>query len=105
MTENEFARRFPALNGALGALADSTGATDVQIAREAVGISFKRKEQGRKMIVALLQECNVFLSFLPDEWDALAAASNRRFDGPNDARDWLISMMTCWETLLRELDR
>ncbi|MFI5347693.1 MAG: hypothetical protein ACHQ51_15060 [Elusimicrobiota bacterium] len=101
MTETEFTRRYPTLRGALAVFADADGPEE-RTAKWVVEMSSEVPDERRKLAVELLQESRAFLPFLPEEWDALSSAANRSFDSGNDARDWLISIMTVWETILRE---
>jgi hypothetical protein len=104
MTENEFARRYPALRGALAIFADDNGPEE-RTAKWIVEKSSKLPNERRQFTIELLQECRAFFPFLPEEWDALAGAANRSFESGSDAQEWLMSMMIVWEELLNEPSR
>lgn len=104
MNNRDFSKAYPSLDGALaGEFQYPDGRSDDDLAR-----TYRSDLSGNDRANALrhlLSDCYRLLPNIETQWEALAHATNRHFDTPALAKEWLNRIISIWENLLREVER
>lgn len=101
MNRQEFTQKYPSLGPALGEFYDSTSADDEQNAR-----STRRdlpENERAQLLQRVLADAHRLMSDIDNHWEGLAHKANRQLYSRDQARDWLVRIMTAWQEELTRL--
>ncbi len=102
MDRETFSKKFPTFSSRISVtFGDSSAHDDEKLARE---MDIEASPTNRIIIISeTLLEAHKFMSLLDTSWEALSDEANRNFDSPNNARRWLVRIMTAWQEELKRL--
>lgn len=102
MNRPAFREAFPGLSSAIGGeFGDSPAHDDESLARNYAS-DFPADERARYLEV-LLSDAQRLMKDIDQHWEAMAKEANRRLYTKDDARDWLVRIMTAWQEELTRL--
>lgn len=96
-----FNEKFPALGSAFGVFCDSPAHDDERLAREVY--SGDPPEVRAGLIADALADAHRFMATIDHDWEALRRETNRRLYTRDEARAWLMRIMTAWQQELTRL--
>lgn len=101
MDRYQFNETFPALGSAFGVFCDSPAHDDERLAREVYSGDPPAVRAG--LIADALADAHRFMTTIDRDWEVLRGETNRRLYTLDEARSWLMRVMTAWQQELTRL--